>query len=300
MGEKTLFTIILLSLSISFPDIASSQPGASVYVDYPLHSYRFLLSHEFQGGFLAHKIPYRFSQKRQQTADARVKKTCNVFDTPSSSAFVIGSLEKGVVVEILNHNAEWRKIRSDAGVEGWLSVKLLEIIEEKVSEIKPPVTRKAFEIIEGAIRTLQMAGNVYDEPALSSFIIGTLSKDEVVTIQKIRGDWLKVKSQKGLVGWVKREAIYESQGPIPKPDYPRSFIQTKNWLFLATGVLTAGASYYFHQKAESTFNDYENATSEAAAAQLYSDTVKNDRLRNGFLAGAGALMGTYLVLKIKL
>lgn len=63
--------------------------------------------------------------------------------------------------------------------------------------------------------------NVYNAPGRGYPIFHVVERGEIITLLKMKTDWIKIKTQRGLEGWIKRNDVLLTLGPDgQKPDFP--------------------------------------------------------------------------------
>ncbi|MDN3018657.1 SH3 domain-containing protein [Paenibacillus sp. BSR1-1] len=120
---------------------------------------------------------------------------------PGTSFQIVGFLNKGQEVTVLDQNENWYKITSTFG-EGWVARDFL-VIQTGQPEKKPESTASkgtASGVVNGD--TL----NVRKEPSSSSSVLGKLTKGTIVTIYDKQKSWYEV-GFGYLKGWVSSEFI---------------------------------------------------------------------------------------------
>lgn len=153
----------------------------------------------------------------------------NVRSKATTKSSVIGSLSKNTVVEIIGTEGEWYKINAVLNgrtVTGYVFAEYIKLTDEKPSN--PPAggeennnTSTENQGKKGKCNTYAL--NVRKGAGTGYAIIGSLSKDETVTIQETKSGWHKVTADnKKLTGYVSAEYITitgngESQKPEEKP-----------------------------------------------------------------------------------
>jgi N-acetylmuramoyl-L-alanine amidase len=146
---------------------------------------------------------------------------------PGTSFRVVGFLNKGHEVSVLDQNENWYKITSSFG-DGWVAREFLDIKTVK-QESKPDPSAKnntSTGIVTGD--TL----NVRKQAATSSPVIGKLTKGTIVTIYSKQNDWLEVNFS-NMKGWVSAKFIDSQTGSTK--DTPKK--ETSG----TTGSVTAGS-----------------------------------------------------------
>lgn len=110
----------------------------------------------------------------------------NVRKGPSIDEEKIQSLEEGSIVEIIERNAEWNKIETSEGEEGWINAKY-------TSNEKGIVIANKLNIRKG--------------PSVGESKIDFLNKGVDIEIVESEDNWYKVKSEEKETGWVSEEYI---------------------------------------------------------------------------------------------
>lgn len=115
----------------------------------------------------------------------------NVRKGPSVENDKIGSLDRGMVVEILESNNGWNKVKLSDGNEGWVS-------GDYTAKEKATVTATELNVRKG--------------PSIENDKIGSLANGTVVEVLEHENDWYKVKLDDNKEGWISGDyALTESQ-----------------------------------------------------------------------------------------
>lgn len=115
----------------------------------------------------------------------------NVRKGPSVENDKIGSLDRGMVVEILESNNGWNKVKLSDGNEGWVS-------GDYTAKEKATVTATELNVRKG--------------PSTENDKIGSLANGTVVEVLEHENDWYKVKLDDNKEGWISGDyALTESQ-----------------------------------------------------------------------------------------
>ncbi len=115
----------------------------------------------------------------------------NVRKGPSVENDKIGSLDRGMVVEILESNNGWNKVKLSDGNEGWVS-------GDYTAKEKATVTATELNVRKG--------------PSTENDKIGSLANGTVVEVLEHENDWYKVKLDDNQEGWICGDyALTESQ-----------------------------------------------------------------------------------------
>ncbi|WP_223591212.1 SH3 domain-containing protein [Neobacillus bataviensis] len=120
---------------------------------------------------------------------------------PGTSFQIVGFLNKGQEVTVLDQNENWYKITSTFG-EGWVARDFL-VIQTGQPEKKPESTTSKG-TTSGVVNGDTL--NVRKEPSSSSSVLGKLTKGTIVTIYDKQKSWYEV-GFGNLKGWVSSEFI---------------------------------------------------------------------------------------------
>ncbi|MCU9814434.1 MULTISPECIES: SH3 domain-containing protein [Paraclostridium] len=115
----------------------------------------------------------------------------NVRKGPSVENDKIGSLDRGMVVEILETSNGWNKVKLSDGNEGWVSGDYTE--KEK-----------------GTVTATEL--NVRKGPSIENDKIGSLANGTIVEVLEHENDWYKIKLDDKKEGWISGDYVLtESQ-----------------------------------------------------------------------------------------
>ncbi|MGX6442872.1 SH3 domain-containing protein [Neobacillus sp. K501] len=118
---------------------------------------------------------------------------------PGTSFRIIGYLNKGQAVMILEENETWLKISASFG-EGWVARQYISFNSGKKAESKEENKTTG----EKAVVTDIL--NVRKEPSTTGTILGKISKGTTVTIYSKKNNWVEIKF-KDQTGWVSAEYV---------------------------------------------------------------------------------------------
>ncbi|WP_250673915.1 SH3 domain-containing protein [Paraclostridium ghonii] len=115
----------------------------------------------------------------------------NVRKGPSTEDSKIGSLDRGMVVEILETSNGWNKVKLSDGKEGWVS-------GDYTAKEKGTVTANELNVRKG--------------PSVEDDKIGSLEKGTAIEILEDQDNWYKVKFDDNTEGWISADYVLtESQ-----------------------------------------------------------------------------------------
>ncbi len=111
-------------------------------------------------------------------------KTNYVFVPAQGQAFeVIGLLNKGQAVTVLEDNENWLKVKTDFG-EGWVTRQYV-LIKNNQDAPKTESEKTSTGVVSELL-------NVRNEPSISSTIVGKLPKGKTITIYSKKDNWLEI------------------------------------------------------------------------------------------------------------
>ena len=174
------------------------------------------------------------SEDEKELMSASIKGTnVNVRADHSTKARVVGRLSKPAKVEILDGWGtganEWFKVQAANGVTGWVSSQFIEpvFIDTPEGEDHDPTNEPEFDEFVGVVTGTNV--NIRADHSTKAKALGRLSKPARVTVigNWATGEqsWWKVKTDKGLVGWMNGEFVMneeylppeQKQTPPPAP-----------------------------------------------------------------------------------
>jgi N-acetylmuramoyl-L-alanine amidase len=138
------------------------------------------------------------SGTKTATAEA-TENQLRVRSGPGTSFRIVGYLNKGQAVTVLDTNENWLKIASTFG-EGWVSREYLELLDSSdTSEEDNDINLSGKGLVTASL-------NVREEPSTSSPVVGKLSTGTSVTVYSKQGNWVEIKFSNQRA-WVSAEYI---------------------------------------------------------------------------------------------
>jgi|GEM_PF-5386148 len=121
---------------------------------------------------------------------------------------IIEKVSYGSPLLVVGEKGEWFKIKTLKGEKGWAEkerVKIMVMSEKK----EPPkkVTETKYETRYVKMDQL----NVRSGPGVGYKIIGKVVKNEAVGKVEVYGSWCKIKTSKGIIGWVSSKYLSVSK-----------------------------------------------------------------------------------------
>lgn len=112
----------------------------------------------------------------------------NLRTGPGTRHEVVWILGRGYPLEVLARKGQWLQVRDFEGDEGW--------VHRSLAGRRPHVVVRA------------KVANLRSAPGTRSRIVGKAGYGEVLRTLARRGDWIRVRSEGGVVGWVARRLTW--------------------------------------------------------------------------------------------
>ncbi|AIE60857.1 SH3 domain-containing protein [Bacillus methanolicus] len=155
---------------------------------------------------------------------------------PGAGFQVIGSLNKGQAVAILESNENWLKVQTAFG-QGWVAKEYIRFQKTNPTENEKPDTPET-NIGKISVDSL----NVRNTPSFQGSILGKLQRGEEVTVLSQNGDWTEIKFS-GKTAWVNSQYVLVEQ----KDSQEASTSGASANLVGVEGTVTA-TTLYVHEK----------------------------------------------------
>lgn len=122
---------------------------------------------------------------------------------------------QGSEVSIVDSNGEWIKIKTTSGATGWVKAEYV-----KRAPAAAPAPQPATETTADASDTGRVDAdnlNLRSSPEINSGnLVSQLPRGSLVTVIEDNGQWMKIKTKGGAVGWV--ASVYIDRGRDKSPD----------------------------------------------------------------------------------
>ncbi|WP_462405932.1 SH3 domain-containing protein [Gracilibacillus sp. Marseille-QA3620] len=175
----------------------------------------------------------------------------NVREKATTSSKVIGSVKKNASLTLLKKSGSWGQVKLSNGKKGWVSTKYL--------------TTKKPESNLGTYYVSPKTLAIKEKASSSAKTLVTLKQNETVTLQSKSGDWGKVKTSTGKVGWTQLKHL--STKKIVNTPTP--------------GPVAAPAEYMYLTGKASVYKD-ANAKSTVLTTAALGTKVQKLSTKNGF------------------
>ncbi|MGL6107630.1 C40 family peptidase [Romboutsia sp.] len=132
--------------------------------------------------------------------------TLNIRSGASTNNSIIGKINKGKCVDVLEKSNGWYKIKLPNGSVGWVSAQYISIQADSNSQITE-ISNKKGKITTSVLNIRSGAGTNYS-------VISKVNNGTVVDLlEKSSNGWYKVKLPSGLVGWASGSYISDINSP---------------------------------------------------------------------------------------
>ncbi|WP_197089886.1 SH3 domain-containing protein [Bacillus sp. FJAT-27916] len=175
----------------------------------------------------------------------------NVREKATTSSKVIGSVKRHAALTLIKKSGSWGQVKLSNGKKGWVSTKYL--------------TTKKPESNLGTYYVSPKTLAIKEKASSSAKTLVTLKQNEAITLQSKSGDWGKVKTSTGKVGWTQLKHL--STKKIVNTPTP--------------GPVAAPAEYMYLTGKASVYKD-ANAKSTVLTTAALGTKVQKLSTKNGF------------------
>ncbi len=128
-------------------------------------------------------------------------KRVNIRESAGTDAKVLVTIEKGTRVSVIQKSGDWSKVKYN-GKTGWICSDFISVTKTS-SRSSTTKTTSASEKGTVTAETL----NLRSKASLSASVVTKISEGSSVTILSKSGDWYKVKTSSGKIGWAYSDYI---------------------------------------------------------------------------------------------
>lgn len=180
------------------------------------------------------------SNKKAKTKATVTADSLNVRENPSTTARTVGSLKRGVIVDILSQSNGWAEI-TYSGKNAWVSSQFLNVNGNTPSNTQKPAEPAVQ--FSGTVTASQL--NVRDRNALDGKVIGSVTKGQSFKILEETNNWVKIEFRPGKTGWAAGWFFDKTKdSPVITPNQPvknSSVIILHNGTNIRKGPTTASS-----------------------------------------------------------
>ena len=160
----------------------------------------------------------------KQTTGKITSDAANIRSGPGIGYNKIGKLFNGAVVTIIESNNDWHKVRTAKGSTGWVSQEAMAVETGTGTIAAPakgtpakPAAAPAAAIATDPVATVALRRiNLRQGPATACSAIAQLARGNRLTLLARHGDWFKIRTSKGVTGWVSGDVINASAATIKR------------------------------------------------------------------------------------
>jgi murein DD-endopeptidase MepM/ murein hydrolase activator NlpD len=181
---------------------------------------------------------------------------------PGKEFSSLGKLPKGLSVDLLSRQGQWYRIETPAGVLGWMTGDYLQIptgVVERVPVLSTgvggthadpaPAPVAAQSTPTGVVNSGK--SNLRAGPGTAFASLGQLAGNTALTLVARHGEWFKVRTANGTLGWISgalldvsaaaRRSVPVTNDVPAAPAKPAAVAATGNrWVWPARGRMTSG------------------------------------------------------------
>lgn len=129
-------------------------------------------------------IPMAYAREMVSVARGEV----NMRSGPGPRHEVVWALSRGYPLSVLSRKGSWIKVRDFENDQGWV--------------LRSLTSRTPHHIVSARVANLRRA------PGTHSRIVGQARYGDVLRTLERRGDWVKVRHERGTTGWVARRLVW--------------------------------------------------------------------------------------------
>lgn len=131
-----------------------------------------------------------------------VKHRANIRKLPSLESPVIASVSEKEVLELLEAQGEWSKIKTHQGINGYIASRLISKVEANLqdSQFLQAQNGESYIVLANAL-------NVRSAPDKYSNVVGRLNHNQYVSVLEVQGEWAKIQLSHQGYGYVALQFI---------------------------------------------------------------------------------------------
>lgn len=187
------------------------------------------------------------------------EESVNLRRGPGTGFSSLGKLPKGLSVDLLSQKDQWYRIETPAGALGWVTADFLQIPTDVAGQV-PAASAEAVGSGEAPVAAVQSAptgvvnsgkSNLRAGPSTAFASLGQLASNTTLALVARHGDWIKVRTPKGTLGWISGALLNVSAatlGRVPvtndvpaAPAKPVAAAATSSrWSWPTRGRITSG------------------------------------------------------------
>ena len=131
-----------------------------------------------------------------------IASTLNIRNGPSTSNTVVGKLNKGQSIELLEKGRDWHKVKISNGIIGWVSSQYIYLQQNS------DVSNSQYMNKKGIVKANSL--NIRNGAGTSYSVITKTSNGTVIDLlEKSSNGWYKLKLPNGSIGWASSDYISE-------------------------------------------------------------------------------------------
>lgn len=190
-----------VSKIVSFPLERFSLTGVERQLNWKKHQKRRTAAAVLCAASLFFSFPVPLNRSVSAASSATTTVYLNLRDSASMSGRVLTTLSTGTQLTVLdNSNAEWVKVRTSSGLEGWCSREYLSMAGSNPSG-SVSMTPGSTAVTTAYLNLRQAAGT-------SATILTTMPKGAIVSVlENPSNGWVKVRTASGLEGYCSTEYL---------------------------------------------------------------------------------------------
>ena|GEM_PF-736390 len=138
----------------------------------------------------------------------------DLFQGPGTGYNIVGSAAAGDTVEVIGQTGAWDEVRTAGGTTGWIAAALVNL-DRQASAAAPAAALPA------AVTPTTTGVNVRSGPDTGHPVISSASAGDILVVEGQSGQWYKVRTPDGILGWIAGWYTRPVTAPVPtEPSAP--------------------------------------------------------------------------------
>ncbi len=143
----------------------------------------------------------------------------NLRSGPGINYDIVGSINQGEILTLLDITGDWYKVRTPAGLQAYIKAEFAETTE-KATVVNTPAAvpgQLASSVLTSINQVEVISGNVYlrSGPGSNFDQIGSVSEGDILSVLGQEGDWYKIRKSDGSSAYIAGWLVQSSNASVP-------------------------------------------------------------------------------------